>query len=496
MSNSSVYWYPWGEETFRRAKEENKSIFLFIESTSSNLSALMQKESFQDKSVIEILNEHFISIKINREERPEIEKFYQKVYKLMNRERGSSPLSIFMTDKLKPFFADGYISPQAHEEKLGFKELLNVIHTKYATDYQMLTEKGDEVLHYIEPKEKTIEATRLNINITKTIQLHTENLLDKENGGFGTLPKFPNCSTLQLLLETYQLEKDEKLLNSIKLTLDKMAFGGLYDHESGGFFQYTTDEKWLSPNLVKTTYNNAQLAQLYLRAFHLTQDVAYKKVALSTIEFMLKNMSEKSLFYTILNLSENASTDKRVITSWNSMMITALFQASTLEDKGSDRYRTIAIESLEALLNTLYIEKRLYHSTIEKSKPKTEAFLEDYAYLGEALIEAYQVTLDEDYLLIATELSNRTIEEFYQYGEWNFSTKEILVKEEIHDTLYPSSISTLLSLFLSISPLVKSDYKHFVFKTLELNSYNLMRQPLSSPKLTHVLLRYLKEDIS
>jgi uncharacterized protein YyaL (SSP411 family) len=174
------------------------------------------------------------------------------------------------------------------------------------------------------------------------------------------------------------------------------------------------------------------------------------------------------------------------------MMISTLFIASSVDEK----YKAIAIKSLKNLLKEFYVNHSLHHSSLTKETGiDKKLLLEDYAYLGEALVFAYQYTLDESYLITAMQFSNVLIEQFYEHGQWIVSNDEFKLKEEIYDISYPSSLSTATSLLMSISSLVDSNYKKFVFKTLELNSYSLMRQPLSSPKLTQLLLRYLKDDI-
>jgi len=487
-AKNPINWYPWGKEALEKAKDENKSIFLSIGYSSSHWCQVMNGVSFQDKNIAKLLNEHFIAIKIDKEEHPEISKYYQEVYKLMNRSNSAFPLSIFLTEDLQPFYADAYISAEAQEEKLGFEELLRVISNKYLTDHDTLVKKGDEVLQYMNLKDKKIEATKLHINILNTISSHTDNLLDKKEGGFGTSTKFPNTSTLELLFDTYQLKKDDSLLQATLLSLDSMYQNKLYDHDNGGFYSYCKDKKWLTPHKVKTTYDNALLIQLYLRAYQLTQKHLYKDIAFRTLDFMLEQMSEEKLFFAKIDETKEKSTiDKTIITSWNAMMISTLFKASIIEKK----YQTIAKESLENLLNKVYINNILYHNT----QLNTKGVLEDYAYLGETLIEAYQGTLDESYLIMATQFSNTLIEEFYDYGQWKFSNGAFKTVAEIYDNDYPSSLSIAVSLMMSISSLVDTNYKKFVFKTLEINSYTLMRQPLSSPKLTQVLLRYLKDDI-
>lgn len=492
-ANNPVDWYPWGEEALAKAKTENKPIFLSIGYSSSHWCHLMEKESFQDEKIAELLNERFVAIKVDKEERPDIDTYYQEIYQLINRRAGGSPLSIFMTENLEPFYAATYISAEARREEFGFETLLRTVSKKYITEHDTLVEKGREILQQINPKKSTIEATKLNLNIIQTITLHVNHLLDKKEGGFGTAPKFPHASTIALIFDSYELQKDDKLLNAALLSLDGMSQGGIYDHVNGGFYRYSTDKQWLVPYRVKTTYDNALLSQLYLRAYQITNNQNYKKIAFQTIDFMLQQMSKEGLFFATKNETEKPmSIDKTIITSWNAMMISALFTASSIEKK----YQAIATTSLESLLNHLYIDGTLYHSKILGKKARTKAFLEDYAYLGEALIVAYQNTQDERYLMMATTFANRTIEQFYNYGQWKFSNGEFEVQDDIFDTTYPSSIATVVSLLMSIASLVDVHYKKFVFKTLEINSYALMRQPLSSPKLTQMVLRYFKDNVS
>ena len=173
------------------------------------------------------------------------------------------------------------------------------------------------------------------------------------------------------------------------------------------------------------------------------------------------------------------------------MMITSLFKASRVDSK----YLKVAMKSLDKLLSTMYINSQLFHSTLIGKEPNIQAFLEDYAYLSEALIEAYESTLDEVYLITATKLVNTAIEKYYENGKWKFSRGEFETNADIYDSSYPSSVSTMLSVLYSISSLVDIVYKKFVFKTLEIYSYDVMRQPISTPKMTRMIIRYLKDDI-
>ena len=482
LKKERIDWYSWEESALQKAKSENKSIFLFITDSSSQWSKKMQKNSFDDNIIIELLNERFIAIKVNKNERPDIERYYQKIYILMNRQATGSPLNLFLTANLEPFYAGSYIPHEDIDDQLSLESLLRIISKKYITDYDTLVKKGQEVLSFVNNQEKNIEATKLNMSITSTIYKHVDSLLDSEFGGFSKAPKFPNSSTLELLFDTYELEKERSMIEAITLTLDNMMQGGFYDSKHGGFYHYAKDRAWIEPYEVKTTYDNAGLINLYLRAYNLTKNETYKNVAFKSLDFMLNSRKNSKLF---------SLENEEIITSWNAMMIQTLFSASTIDEK----YKVNALETLEALLSELYVSGTLYHTKKQNKKPTTQAFLEDYANLGETLIMAYQNTLDESFLIMATQFANLLIEQYYEQARWVYSTGNFKVKENIHDSNIPSSISSALSLLLSISSLVDNNYKKFVFKTLELHSFNLMRQPLSSPKLTQIVLRYLKDDI-
>ena len=183
--------------------------------------------------------------------------------------------------------------------------------------------------------------------------------------------------------------------------------------------------------------------------------------------------------------------DKKVIVSWNAMMIKSLFKASRVDNS----YLKPALKSLTALLESMYINSELFHSTLIGKKPNIKAFLEDYAYLTEVLIEAYESTLDETYLITASKLANTAIEKYFDQGKWKFSRGEFETNADIYDTSYPSSVATMISALCSISSLVDTVYKKFVFRTLEMHSYDVMRQPISTPHMSRMVIRYLKDDV-
>ncbi|MDQ1325752.1 MAG: uncharacterized protein QG564_876 [Campylobacterota bacterium] len=568
-AHNPVDWYPWGEEAFKKAKKEHKPIFLSIGYSSCHWCHVMERESFENKQTAKILNEHFVSIKVDREERPDIDRHFQGVYQLINSRPGGWPASIFLTEELKPFYAATYIPPEPRYGMISFESLLEAIAQKYHSEKELLVQKAEEILTFLSPKIDKIQATKLDESIMDRFLNQAKQLFDYQDGGFNQAPKFPQASILDLLLDLYVLTKDTEALSMSTASLLSMAKGGLYDRVEGGFCRYSTDNQWLVPHFEKMTYDNALLAEVYLKAYYITQNNFYKTIAFDTLDFMLKKMSQNGLFYSasdadtegeegkyfvytyeealksfkkanipsnehakllaLLHITKEGNfegkniiriedpqnlnisfygdaigalkkrrekhtypfIDKKVIVSWNAMMIKVLFKAGRIDR----RYLKVATDSLDRLLDSMYIHSQLFHSTLMDKKPKIHAFLEDYAFLGDALIEAYKSTLDERYLITATKLANNAIEKYYAQGKWKFSRGEFETNADIYDSSYPSSVSTMLSVLLGLSSLVDIVYKKFVFKTLELNSYDVMRQPISAPKMSHMTIRYLKDDL-
>ncbi len=568
--DNPVDWYPWGEEAFNKARQEHKPIFLSIGYSACHWCHVMAHESFEDPKIAEILNTHFVSVKVDREERPDIDKHFQEVYQLMNGRAGGWPTSIFLTEELKPFYSATYIPPEPRYGMMGFSALLEVIAQKHKDEKEILLDEAQKVLGHLNKNKQKIQATRFDKSILSRTITQAKQLFDNKEGGFNKAPKFPQTSLLDLLLDLYRFTGDQEVLNMVLLSLSSMAKGGLRDLVDGGFCRYSTDNRWLVPHFEKMTYDNALLSEVYLKAYHVTGNDFYKKIAFETLDFMLEKMSERGLFYAasdadiegeegkyfvysydkalksfekagipadahkqlakalhitkegnfegknIIRVDDPAATekipyyaeaiealrkrrqkrtypfiDKKVIVSWNAMMIKALFAAGRVER----RYLKAAQRSLDALMESMYLHSQLFHSTLIGKKPKIHAFLEDYAYLGEALIEAYESTLDERHLITAAKLANSAIEKYYVGGKWKFSRGEFETDAEIYDSSYPSSLATMVSLLHSISSLVDSVYKKFVFKSLEIHSYDVMRQPISTPKLSKMVIRYLLDDI-
>ena len=566
--DNPVDWWPWCDEAFQTAQKENKAIFISIGYSSCHWCHVMEETVFENEECAAILNESFISIKVDREERPDIDKHYQEVHMLLNRRAGGWPTSIFCTPQNKPFFAGTYIPPESNAgsiEGMGFKELTQLIATKVAENDPQLFKNADEVESFLKHSEHPKEATVLKEDFTKNFMLQAKNNFDTKNGGFSQKPKFPQASTLNTLLNIDRLYKDKSAKSMVIHTLNSMKKGGMYDLVDGGFCRYSTDEEWLVPHFEKMLYDNALLSGVYVDAYLRYEDESYLDVARECVDFWVNHMSEDELFYSasdadsegeegtyfvysyeeVHTLLTNAGIsqveekmaamsitkegnfegknivrfeestppewfteikpllvklrgervypfiDKKVQTSWSSMMIHSMFKLGAIDHK----YQQRAIKHLNKLLKTMFIDETLYHTTLIHKEPKVEAFLEDYAFLSQALLSAFKYTQDEIYLIHAQRFINKALEEFYDKGTWNFSVGEFVTKAEITDNTYTSSISIIIDTLLTLGVLLEDEkYTHFAFKSMEYNSYELGRKPIFSPYMLLQALRYLKGE--
>ncbi len=562
--DNPFHWYPWCDEAFEKAKNENKAIFISIGYSSCHWCHVMEHDVFENQEIAAFVNEHMICIKVDREERPDIDKHFQEVHNLLNRRSGGWPLSIFCTPQNKPFYAATYMPPYNRERMMGFSELTAIIAEKVAQNDEKLFQNADEIGQFLRPKNEPTQATQLTDKIITQFVMQAAHNFDTVNGGFSQSPKFPHTSTLKTLMKLEQLESDPQRQNIITHTLNAMARGGMNDLIDGGFCRYSTEETWLIPHFEKMTYDNALLCELYTLAAVQFTNPLYLRVAMETADFMMHFMMEDDLFYSasdadteghegkyfvytydeiiqalqdanvsnideavgllqitldgnfegsciitletlerpvwfesfVLELKKLRSLriypfiDRKINVAWNAMMIKSLF----LLGKQVSSYTTQATASLNALLASMFIDDTLYHTTLIHKKPKIEAFLEDYAYLANALIQAYQSSFDEVYLIRAQQLANKALELFYQNGAWYFSRGDFPTLCELDDGSYPSAMAVMVEVLLSLGSLVDGKYRHFAFKSLEYVSIKLMKSPIYYPKLTEQTVRYLKGD--
>ncbi|MEN8147333.1 MAG: thioredoxin domain-containing protein [Campylobacterota bacterium] len=564
--NNPVDWWPWCDEAFEKAKAENRGIFISIGYSSCHWCHVMEHEVFENEEIAAYLNEHFISIKVDKEERPDIDKHYQGVHMLLNRRAGGWPTSIFSTPQNKPFYAATYIPPEPQDRNMGFMQLIEIIAPKIAEKDEKLFQNADEIETFLQPDKRPTEAKSLQLGIVDTFVKQARNNYEEAYGGFSVTPKFPHVSTLNALLNIAAVENNKEAEKMVRHTLEKMQLGGMYDLVEGGFCRYSTDDRWLVPHFEKMTYDNGLLIELYTKASLQLDNKQFLTTAKESADFMLSTMTEDNLFYSasdadtegeegkyfvydlddvstlltehgyskeqikeiskVLSITEDGNfegrnivqltveqrpewfsdvmghlhtvrqsrlypfIDKKVQVSWNAMMISSLFTLSDIDQS----YLTKATEHLNALLETMLIDGKLYHSTLIHKEPKVEAFLEDYAYLGCALVKAYESTFDELYLLQAQQMANTALMNFFEEGHWYFSKGEFVTEADIGDSSYPGSVGVIVDLLLSLGSLVDGKYRHFAFKTLEYYSVKLSKTPIYFPYFLDQAHRYIKED--
>jgi uncharacterized protein YyaL (SSP411 family) len=291
-AHNPVDWFAWGEEAFAKARAENKPIFLSIGYSTCHWCHVMERESFENETVAKFLNEHFVSIKVDREERPDVDKIYMTAAQAMSGQ-GGWPLNCFLTPDLKPFFAGTYFPPEPKYGRPSFLQLLQQIAEVWKTKRADVTASAEDMHKRLD--EFTSQQTNANVILSPAIlynaaaQFKTE--YDSVNGGFGGAPKFPRPSVPIFLLRNSIRLHDDEAVKMVLHTCDKMAAGGMNDQLGGGFARYSVDEKWLVPHFEKMLYDNAQLVNLYLDVFLVSGEKKYADVAREIITYVLRDMT-------------------------------------------------------------------------------------------------------------------------------------------------------------------------------------------------------------
>jgi hypothetical protein len=290
-AENPVDWYPWGAEALERARTEEKPIFLSIGYSACHWCHVMAHESFEDPAIAEQLNRDFVAIKVDREERPDLDDVYMAAVQTLTG-GGGWPMSVFLTPDLEPFFGGTYFPPQDRHGMPGFSRVLSAIAEAYRERRDEVVQQGRQLGTHlreqleVQPGRTDVERRQLEGAVTRLAAS-----FDPEHGGFGGAPKFPAPMTLEFLLRAGRRTKDASVLRMVTHTLDRMAAGGIHDQIGGGFARYSTDARWLVPHFEKMLYDNAQLAHAYLEAFRATGEPRYADVARRTLEFMIRELA-------------------------------------------------------------------------------------------------------------------------------------------------------------------------------------------------------------
>lgn len=290
-AHNPVDWYPWGEEAFEKAKEEDKPIFLSVGYSTCHWCHNMARESFENEEIAGILNKYFVSIKVDREERYDIDNLYMKFCQATSG-RGGWPMSIFMTPEGKPFFAGTYFPRIDFRGITGFKTVLLSLKKLWKNDREKIEETAEDIVDFVKKNYmKNNEKVLTEDSIKKSAE-GIKKLFDSEYGGFGPKPKFPMAHNITFLLE-YSEKYDDEIAKAMALkTLDSIFKGGIYDHAGSGFSRYSVDEKWMVPHFEKMLYDNALLLEAYTEAYRKTENPLYEKIVRDTIGFLGREMKD------------------------------------------------------------------------------------------------------------------------------------------------------------------------------------------------------------
>jgi len=509
-AKNPVQWYTWNEPALKKATEEHKPIFLSIGYSSCHWCHVMAHESFENSEIAKIMNENFINIKVDREERPDIDDIYQKVCQIATGQ-GGWPLSVFLTPDQKPFYVGTYFPILDSYGRPGFGSLLRQLAQSWKEKPQDILKTAENFLTNLQKTESVSTFEHLDKSILDEAAINLMQLGDPIHGGFGSAPKFPNSANLSFMLRYSKLSGISKFQEFALKTLRKMAQGGIFDQLRGGFHRYSTDSRWLVPHFEKMLYDNALIPVVYTEAYQITKDPFYLEVVTKTLNYVLEEMTSTEggfysaqdadsegeegkyyvwnkseiqkilgndadvfcLFYDVTDggnfegktiLCNNISLssvafkfgktedqvknildsgikklldvrskrippglDDKILTSWNALMISALAKGFRVSNEQS--FLSAAEKCISFIEHNLVRNGKLLR-TYKNGTSKIQAYLEDYSYFINALLDIFEINPELKYLETAQTFGNYLIDHF-----WDPTQKNFFMTDNTHEKL-------------------------------------------------------------
>ena len=581
-ADNPVDWYAWNEEALNKAVKEDKPILLSIGYSACHWCHVMAHESFEDAETADIMNTHFINIKVDREERPDIDKIYQTAQQMLTQRTGGWPLTMFLTPKDHiPFFGGTYFPVESKHGLPGFKGLLERISDFYHQEKGSIAKQNDSFLMSLQTMNEQLasdEAVDLNPEPLETATQQLQQSFDSQFGGFGGAPKFPHPPNLEHLLRQHVLSQHLKTnsiqhqaINMVDLTLNKMALGGLYDQLGGGFYRYSVDREWMIPHFEKMLYDNGLLLTLYSQAWQITKDSLYQQVATGTADWVINEMQspeggyyssldadsegEEGKFYAWtkdevssllseqeyiafakhygldqgpnfegkwhlrvthettdtetlellkqgrVKLMQQRSTrirpgcDDKILTSWNALMIKGM--ATTAFTFNNDRYLESAENALKFIHQNMYVNGKLL-ATYREGKAHLNAYLDDYAFLIDAILAFLQCRWNQKWLDMAIQLADQLLDSFEdkEHGGYFFTShdheKLIQRSKSFMDDALPSGNGVAASVLGKLGHLLgDSRYCQASELTLRAAWSSIERYPSAHNALLHALEEHI-----
>ena len=571
-ADNPVEWYPWGNEALDKARAQDIPLLISIGYSACHWCHVMARESFENPEIARLMNDNFINIKIDREERPDLDEIYMQSV-VAQTGRGGWPLTVFATPDGKPFYGGTYFPPVERHGLPGFPRVVQAVADAYRNQRSQVDESADRLsAALVSDDSGSKPVPGLSNELLDTAFNTIKKSFDAANGGFGSAPKFPQPSVLEFLMRYYHRTKNGDALSMVTLTLDRMAAGGIYDQLGGGFHRYSTDEKWLVPHFEKMLYDNALLAGVYLHAFIITGSELYQSVAQETLDYVLREMTDpgggfygsqdadsegvegkyylwdkneidsafgqgdaaqlnayfgitpqghldgqnilhitgktaerdilkqaKTRLLAIREKRIKPATDTKILAGWNALMLAILTEAACVLARRD--YLEAAIKNAGFIQNSLTVNGQLSHS-FTSGASKTDAFLQDYAYLGDALLLLHQVTFDSGWLKYAIEISNTILEKFWdettsQFFDTGRDSQVLFMRpRSTMDSPIPSGASAASLLLLKMALLTGNGlFGDIATKSIQKSSADMLQNPLATAHWLNALDFHLAQPI-
>jgi uncharacterized protein YyaL (SSP411 family) len=585
-ANNPVNWLPWGEAAFSRARTEDKPIFLSIGYSTCHWCHVMAHESFEDERIAALLNRDFVAIKVDREERPDVDRIYM-LFVQATTGSGGWPMSVFLTPQLKPFFGGTYFPPGTRYGRPGFAELLAYLADLWQKERAKLEDSGASVTEQLRQMSASAQAGLApDRELFGSAFPQIRRMYDSQHGGFGSAPKFPRPVLLNYLLRYYKLQAEEEALDMVSATLSAMQAGGMHDQLGGGFHRYSVDQRWFVPHFEKMLYDQSQLAISYLEAFQITQNPQFAETARRILRYVQRDLthpdggfysaedadspdpdnpahSGEGAFYIWKKaeidalLSANSAVlckhfgvepegnvendphaefggrnilyvadfqtpdadlqrpiqtlfearekrprphlDTKVLTSWNGLMISAFAKAFLV--LGELQYLRAAENAAQFLLKQMYAgdSGRLLRRFCDH-EAAVPGFLDDYAFLCQALLDLFEATGTPRYLKVALQLAAQMKTRFEDQESGGFFSTEagqtdlLLRMKDDYDGAEPSGNSVATHVLIRLSHLTGVDsFRQSAERSLKAFAPKMKLQPTMAPQMLCALAAWLQE---
>jgi len=598
-ANNPVDWLPWGETAFHKARQEGKPIFLSIGYSTCHWCHVMAHESFEDERIAEILNREFVPVKVDREERPDVDRIYM-LFVQASTGSGGWPMSVWLTPELKPFFGGTYFPPDSRYGRPGFREVIEQLARAWKQERERVEASGANVAEQLRAMASSPKSTiEPDGELFESAFWQFRRAFDARWGGFGAAPKFPRPVALNYLLRYYASARNDEALEMVVQTLLHMAAGGMHDQLGGGFHRYSVDERWFVPHFEKMLYDQAQLAVSYLEAYQITSDERLAETARDIFSYVLRDLTDKEGgFYSAedadspdpenpshsgegafyiwrkteieallgsrdaavicarfgvedsgnvrhdphrefsgrnilfqakteeaagrengLSSSESAEAlirgkrallearskrprphlDNKILTSWNALMISAFVKGFSV--LGDELYLQAAERAASFLLSRMYDagSGNLLRRFCE-GEAEVDAFVDDYAFLIQALLDLFEATSRPSYLKTAVDLAERGFKRFEDTREGGFfSTAEnapdlLLRIKDDYDGAEPSGNSIATDVLLRLAHITgKDEFRRSAEGALRWMAPKMKLQPTTAPQMLVALGRWLTE---